>query len=214
MEEDMEVVGELKQAVIRGDMAHARALAQQAVDAGVEPVVILNQALISGMDEIGELFKANEVYVPEVLLSAKSMQQAMQVIKPLLVKEGVKPRGTVVVGTVRGDLHDIGKNLVAMMLEGAGFEVVDLGNDVPPERFVEAAVQHSARIIGMSALLTTTMYIMKDTIEILKSQRLTGKIKTMVGGAPMTAAFAREIGADGYGDDAASAVDLAKKFIA
>jgi len=214
MEEGMEVVGELKQAVIRGDMAHARALAQQAVDAGVEPVVILNQALISGMDEIGELFKANEVYVPEVLLSAKSMQQAMQVIKPLLVKEGVKPRGTVVVGTVRGDLHDIGKNLVAMMLEGAGFEVVDLGNDVPPERFVEAAVQHSARIIGMSALLTTTMYIMKDTIEILKSQRLTGKIKTMVGGAPMTAAFAREIGADGYGDDAASAVDLAKKFIA
>ncbi|MFH1219779.1 MAG: corrinoid protein [Candidatus Eisenbacteria bacterium] len=210
----MEVVGELKQAVIRGDMAHARALAQQAVDAGVEPVVILNQALISGMDEIGELFKANEVYVPEVLLSAKSMQQAMQVLKPLLVKEGVKPRGTVVVGTVRGDLHDIGKNLVAMMLEGAGFEVVDLGNDVPPERFVEAAVQHSARIIGMSALLTTTMYIMKDTIEILKSQRLTGKIKTMVGGAPMTAAFAREIGADGYGDDAASAVDLAKKFIA
>ena len=214
MEEGMEVVGELKQAVIRGDMAQARALAQQAVDAGVEPVVILNQALISGMDEIGELFKANEVYVPEVLLSAKSMQQAMQVIKPLLVKEGVKPRGTVVVGTVRGDLHDIGKNLVAMMLEGAGFEVVDLGNDVPPERFVEAAVQHSARIIGMSALLTTTMYIMKDTIEILKSQRLTGKIKTMVGGAPMTAAFAREIGADGYGDDAASAVDLAKKFIA
>ena len=214
MEEGMEVVGELKQAVIRGDMAQARALAQQAVDAGVEPVVILNQALISGMDEIGELFKANEVYVPEVLLSAKSMQQAMQVIKPLLVKEGVKPRGTVVVGTVRGDLHDIGKNLVAMMLEGGGFEVVDLGNDVPPERFVEAAVQHSARIIGMSALLTTTMYIMKDTIEILKSQRLTGKIKTMVGGAPMTAAFAREIGADGYGDDAASAVDLAKKFIA
>jgi 5-methyltetrahydrofolate--homocysteine methyltransferase len=118
------------------------------------------------------------------------------------------------VGTVRGDLHDIGKNLVAMMLEGGGFEVVDLGNDVPPERFVEAAVQHSARIIGMSALLTTTMYIMKDTIEILKSQRLTGKIKTMVGGAPMTAAFARDIGADGYGDDAASAVDLAKKFIA
>jgi 5-methyltetrahydrofolate--homocysteine methyltransferase len=214
MEEGMEVVGELKQAVIRGDLAHARALAQQAVDAGVEPVVILNQALISGMDEIGELFKANEVYVPEVLLSAKSMQQAMQVLKPLLVKEGVKPRGTVVVGTVRGDLHDIGKNLVAMMLEGGGFEVVDLGNDVPPERFVEAAVQHSARIIGMSALLTTTMYIMKDTIEILKSQRLTGKIKTMVGGAPMTAAFARDIGADGYGDDAASAVDLAKKFIA
>jgi 5-methyltetrahydrofolate--homocysteine methyltransferase len=166
------------------------------------------------MDEVGELFKANEVYVPEVLLSAKSMQQAMQVLKPHLVKSGIKPRGKVVAGTVRGDLHDIGKNLVAMMLEGAGFEVVDLGNDVPPERFVDAAVEHGAAIICMSALLTTTMYVMKDAIDILAKRSLAGRIRTMVGGAPVTAGFAKEIGADGYGDDAASAVDLAKQFVA
>ena len=209
----MEIVQELRQAVLRGDMAQSKPLTQKALDAGIEPIVILNQALISGMDEVGELFKANEVYVPEVLLSAKTMQQAMQILKPVLVKGGIRPRGTVVVGTVRGDLHDIGKNLVAMMLEGAGFEVVDLGNDVPAERFVEAAVEHKAGIIGMSALLTTTMYTMKDTIELLKEHSLVGRVKTMVGGAPVTASFAKDIGADGYGDDAATAVDIAKKFI-
>jgi len=209
----MEIVQELRQAVLRGDMAQSKPLTQKALDAGIEPIVILNQALISGMDEVGELFKANEVYVPEVLLSAKTMQQAMQILKPVLVKGGIRPRGTVVVGTVRGDLHDIGKNLVAMMLEGAGFEVVDLGNDVPAERFVEAAVEHKAGIIGMSALLTTTMYTMKDTIELLKEHSLADKVKTMVGGAPVTASFAKDIGADGYGDDAATAVDIAKKFI-
>lgn len=209
----MEVIQELRQAVIAGNMAQAKALAQKALDAGLEPGAILYKALISGMDEVGELFKANEVYVPEVLLSAKSMQQAMQVLKPHLVKSGIKPRGKIVVGTVRGDLHDIGKNLVAMMLEGAGFEVIDLGNDVPPERFVDAAVEHGAEIIGMSALLTTTMYAMKDTIDALGKRSLRGKVKTMVGGAPLTAGFAKEIGADGYGDDAASAVDLAKQFI-
>jgi 5-methyltetrahydrofolate--homocysteine methyltransferase len=213
MEDRMGPIQELRQAVVKGEMSRAKLLAQQALDAGCEPGVILGEALISGMDEVGELFKVNEVYVPEVLLSAKTMQQAMQVLKPLLVKGGIKPRGKVVVGTVRGDLHDIGKNLVGMMLEGAGFEVVDLGNDVPPERFVEAAVQHKAAIIGMSALLTTTMYSMKDTIELLKQRDMSGKVKTMVGGAPVTAAFAKEIGADGYGDDAACAVDLAKTFI-
>jgi 5-methyltetrahydrofolate--homocysteine methyltransferase len=213
MEDRMGPIQELRQAVVKGEMSRAKLLAQQALDAGCEPGVILGEALISGMDEVGNLFKVNEVYVPEVLLSAKTMQQAMQVLKPLLVKGGIKPRGKVVVGTVRGDLHDIGKNLVGMMLEGAGFEVVDLGNDVPPERFVEAAVQHEAAIIGMSALLTTTMYSMKDTIELLKQCDMGSKIKTMVGGAPVTAAFAKEIGADGYGDDAACAVDLAKAFI-
>jgi 5-methyltetrahydrofolate--homocysteine methyltransferase len=213
MEDRMQVVGELRDAVLKGDMGRARALTQKALDAGVEPGVILNDALISGMDEVGELFKAGEVYVPEVLLSAKSMQQAMQILKPSLVKKGIKPRGKVVVGTVRGDLHDIGKNLVAMMLEGAGFEVIDLGNDVPAERFVDAAVEHKASIIGMSALLTTTMSVMKETIDLLGRRRLGDAIKTMVGGAPVTAGFAREIGADGYGDDAASAVDIAKGFI-
>jgi 5-methyltetrahydrofolate--homocysteine methyltransferase len=209
----MQVVGELREAVLKGDLGRTRALTEQALKAGAEPGVILNDALISGMDEVGELFKAGEVYVPEVLLSAKSMQQALQVLKPLLVKKGIKPRGTVVVGTVRGDLHDIGKNLVAMMLEGAGFEVVDLGNDVPAERFVEAAVEHKAKVIGMSALLTTTMGVMKDTIDLLAKRSLSGKIRTMVGGAPVTAGFAKEIGADGYGDDAASAVDIARRFV-
>jgi len=208
----MEIVTELREAVVRGDMAKARELAEKALKAGHDPAVLLNDALISGMDHVGELFKANEVYVPEVLLSAKSMQQAMQVLKPSLVKSGIKPRGTVVVGTVRGDLHDIGKNLVAMMLEGAGFEVIDLGNDVPPERFVDAAFEHKASLIGMSALLTTTMYTMKETIEILRQRRPATAIRTMIGGAPVTAAFAREIGADGYGPDAATAVDLAKQF--
>jgi corrinoid protein of di/trimethylamine methyltransferase len=208
----MEMIGELREAVVRGDMTKAREIASKALAAGLDPGMILNDALISAMDHVGELFKANEVYVPEVLLAAKSMQQAMQVLKPSLVKGGIKPRGTVVVGTVRGDLHDIGKNLVAMMLEGAGFEVVDLGNDVPPHRFVDAAVEHKAALIGMSALLTTTMYSMKETIEALKQRLPSTTIKTMVGGAPVTAAFAREIGADGYGPDAATAVDLAKQF--
>jgi 5-methyltetrahydrofolate--homocysteine methyltransferase len=209
----MELVGELKEAVIRGDIGQARALTEKAIAAGLKPETVLNDALIAGMDRVGELFKANEVYVPEVLISAKAMQQAMQVLKPLLVKSGVKPRGTVVVGTVRGDLHDIGKNLVSMMLQGAGFEVIDLGNDVPPERFIDAALEHGARVIGMSALLTTTMSVMKDTIEMAKARKLKDRVKIMVGGAPVTVGFAKEIGADGYGDDAASAVDLAKGFL-
>jgi 5-methyltetrahydrofolate--homocysteine methyltransferase len=209
----MESLAELKGAVIAGDMARSKALAEKAIEQGLEPRTILDDALISGMDKIGELFKCNEIYVPEVLLAAKSMQQAMQVLKPHLVKGGIEPRGRIVVGTVRGDLHDIGKNLVAMMLEGAGFEIIDLGNDVPSEKFVEAALQHDAGIIGMSALLTTTMHVMKDTIELLKEKGVADRVKTMVGGAPVTAAFADEIGAHGYGDDAATAVDLAKEFI-
>lgn len=209
----MEIIAQLKETVIAGNMAESKALAEKALRQGLKPGEILNQALIAGMDRVGDLFKCNEIYVPEVLLAAKSMQQAMTVLKPHLVKGGIEPRGKVVVGTVRGDLHDIGKNLVAMMLEGAGFEIIDLGNDVPSERFVEAATEHGANIISMSALLTTTMHVMKDTIELLKSKNLARKVKTMVGGAPVTQAFATEIGADGYGDDAASAVDLAKQFI-
>jgi 5-methyltetrahydrofolate--homocysteine methyltransferase len=208
----MQVIAELKQAVIAGNMASAKELTEKALKEGAEAGKILNQALIAGMDRVGELFKCSEIYVPEVLLAAKSMQLAMQVLKPQLVKGGIKPRGKVVVGTVRGDLHDIGKNLVAMMLEGAGFEIIDLGNDVPSDEFVQAAVQHDADIIGMSALLTTTMHVMKDTIDLLKQKNLNGKIKTMIGGAPVTQAFASQIGADGYGDDAATAVDLAKEF--
>ncbi len=209
----MDTIAQLRDTVIAGNMGEARGLAEKALAEGAEPGAILEQALIAGMDHVGELFKNNEIYVPEVLLAAKSMQQAMQVLKPQLVKGGIEPRGRAVVGTVRGDLHDIGKNLVAMMLEGAGFEIIDLGNDVPAERFVEAAAENNAQVIGMSALLTTTMHVMKETVELVKAKGLSGKVKTMVGGAPVTRGFAEEIGADGYGDDAASAVDLAKQFV-
>jgi 5-methyltetrahydrofolate--homocysteine methyltransferase len=209
----MDSIAVLKDAVIAGQIGQTKELTEKALDAGMEPKAILDQALIAGMDRVGELFKCNEIYVPEVLLAAKSMQQAMQVLKPHLVKGGVKPRGRVVVGTVRGDLHDIGKNLVAMMLEGAGFEIIDLGNDVPAEKFVEAAIENQAEVIGMSALLTTTMHVMKETIEILKAKDPERKVRTMIGGAPVTQNFAKEIGADGYGDDAATAVDLAKGFL-
>ena len=209
----MESIAVLKDAVIAGNMAQTRELTEKALDSGLEPGEILNQALIAGMDKVGELFKCNEIYVPEVLLAAKSMQQAMQVLKPHLIKGGIQPRGKVVVGTVRGDLHDIGKNLVAMMLEGAGFEIIDLGNDVPADKFVEAAIENEASVIGMSALLTTTMHVMKETIGLLKEKDPEGRVKTMIGGAPVTHNFAKEIGADGYGDDAATAVDLAKSFM-
>jgi 5-methyltetrahydrofolate--homocysteine methyltransferase len=213
MREDSMELAQLREAVIAGDMARTKTLTEEALGMGIEPALILNDALISGMDRIGELFKVNEIYVPEVLLAAKSMQKAMEALKPRLVDSGIEPRGRIVVGTVRGDLHDIGKNLVAMMLEGAGFEIIDLGNDVPAEKFVEAAVEHDAAVIGMSALLTTTMHIMKETIDLLGEKGLTEKVKTMIGGAPVTASFAREIGATGYGDDAATAVDLAKQFL-
>lgn len=209
----MENIAALKDAVIAGNMTGTKELTEKALAGGLRPQEILNEALIAGMDKVGELFKVNEIYVPEVLLAAKSMQQAMQVLKPYLVKEGIEPRGKIVVGTVRGDLHDIGKNLVAMMLEGAGFEIIDLGNDVPAEKFVEAAIDNRAGVIGMSALLTTTMHIMKDTIDLLKTKDLDGKVRTMIGGAPVTRKFAAEIGADGYGDDAATAVDIAKGFM-
>jgi 5-methyltetrahydrofolate--homocysteine methyltransferase len=209
----MQIIEQLKETVIAGRMGEAKGLAEKAIAEGTEPGVILEKALIAGMDHVGDLFKRNEVYVPEVLLAAKSMQQAMEVLKPHLVKGGIKPRGKAVVGTVRGDLHDIGKNLVAMMLEGAGFEIIDLGNDVPAERFVEAAAEHKADLIGMSALLTTTMHVMKETVDLVREKGLSGKVMTMVGGAPVTRTFAQEIGADGYGDDAATAVDLAKQFV-
>ncbi|HDN84570.1 MAG TPA: cobalamin-binding protein, partial [Candidatus Aerophobetes bacterium] len=162
---------------------------------------------------VGDKFKKNEFYVPEVLIAARAMKAGMEIIRPLLTKKGVKGAGKIILGTVRGDLHDIGKNLVGMMLEGAGFEIIDLGVDVPPEKFVEAAREKGADIIGLSALLTTTMPGMKDVIEAIKSSDLKGKLKVMIGGAPVTQDYADEIGADGYAPDAASAVDKAKQLI-
>jgi 5-methyltetrahydrofolate--homocysteine methyltransferase len=210
----MQALAELKDAVLNGEYTKSGPLTEEALKGGTGAEVLLNDGLIAAMDKVGELFKEGEIYVPEVLLAAKAMQAGMAVLKPELVKSGVEPRGKVVVGTVRGDLHDIGKNLVAMMLEGAGFEIVDLGNDVPAEEFVDAAEKSGARVIGMSALLTTTMHVMKETVDLLKKRNLNGKVKTMVGGAPVTSSFAKEIGADGYGDDAATAVDIAKELVA
>ena len=188
-------------------------LVKEALEAGVNAGVILNEGLVPGMNELGEAFKNGEVYVPEVLVAARAMKAGTAILKPLLVAENVQSLGTVAIGTVEGDLHDIGKNLVGMLLEGTGFTVVDLGEDVSPARFVEA-VRNGAQIIGMSALLTTTMTNMKATIDLLKAEGLRDKVKVMVGGAPITQEYADSIGADGYSTDAASAAELAKKLIA
>ena len=199
----------LAEAVINGDRDEVARLAQEAVDEGVDPESIVNDGLIVGMDEVGRRFKANEFYVPEVLIAARAMHGGMDIVKPLLAERGIEPRGQVLIGTTQGDLHDIGKNLVAMMLEGGGYEVVDIGVDVSPDQFVEAISEHSPNVVAMSALLTTTMPAMKDTIEALDAAGIRDQIKVMIGGAPVTQDYADEIGADGYAPDAASAVDLA-----
>ena len=188
-------------------------LVKDALAEGVSAESILNEGLIVGMTELGEMFKTGEVYVPEILVAARAMKAGTTILKPLLVDANVQSLGTVAIGTVKGDLHDIGKNLVGMMLEGNGFTVMDLGEDVDPEKFVEA-VKNGAQAIGMSALLTTTMPNMALTIQALKDAGLRDKVKVLVGGAPITQEFADQIGADGYSTDAASAADLAKKLIA
>jgi 5-methyltetrahydrofolate--homocysteine methyltransferase len=204
---------ELQSALERGDAPAVEKLTKEAIDEGVGAKEILDDALIAGMAVVGERFKNNEIYVPEVLIAARAMTTGMQVLEPLLVEAGVKPVGTIAMGTVRGDLHDIGKNLVAMMMRGNGFKVVDLGIDVTPEQFIETAKAEDVDIIGMSALLTTTMPSMKATIEGLQKEGLLGKIKVMIGGAPVTQRYADEIGADGYAPDAGSAVDKAKTLL-
>ncbi len=197
-------------AVIEGKRDIVTQKVNQAVTEKVHPGEILNKGLIAGMAVIGDRFRKNEVYVPEVLIAARAMKAGLAILEPLLVKGGVQPLATVVIGTVKGDLHDIGKNLVAMMLQGGGFKVVDLGTDVSPEKFVQAAMDSKAAIIGMSALLTTTMPQMAGVVKAVKESGL--KVKTMIGGAPVTQSYADEIGADGYSPDAASAVDTASKL--
>ena len=203
----------LSDAVSRGDRNTAKSLTQTLLDQGVAPTIIVDQGLVPGMAAIGEKFKCNEAFVPEMLIAARAMKEAMALIEPLLVKAGIKPRCTAVIGTVQGDLHDIGKNLVAMMWKGANIGVVDLGVNVPVEQFIAAARQHQANVIGLSALLTTTMPAMRDTVAALKQAKLQG-VKVVVGGAPITRKFADDIGADGYAGDAASAVDEVLRFIA
>jgi len=188
-------------------------LTQKALEAGDSPDKILKEGLIKAMDRIGVLFKNNEIYIPEVLIAARAMHAGLGVLKPILAKSNTSAAAKIVIGTVKGDLHDIGKNLVGMMLEGAGFEVIDIGIDAPPEKFIQAAKDHKANVIGMSALLTTTMMQMKGTVEALQAAGLKGKVKTLVGGAPVTDEFARQIGADGYAADAASAVNKVKEVL-
>jgi 5-methyltetrahydrofolate--homocysteine methyltransferase len=202
----------LAESIINGKAKDAKELVQKALDAKVPVSEILNNGLIKGMSVVGEKFKNNEFYVPEVLIAARAMHGAMDIVKPLLAASGIKAIGVVSIGTVKGDLHDIGKNLVVMMLEGAGFEVMDLGIDVPAEKFVES-VKNGAQVIAMSALLTTTMTAMKTTIDALKEAGVRDKVKVMIGGAPVTQNYADEIGADGYARDAASGADKAKELL-
>jgi len=204
----------VSEALQRGDAKKVEELVKQALEENLLPKDILENGLIKGMDIIGAKFKKNEVYVPEVLIAARAMHAGMDVLRPKLVETGVKNLGTVAIGTVKGDLHDIGKNLVKMMLEGAGFEVIDLGVDVSAEKFVKAVKEHQPNIIGMSALLTTTMVNMVEVIKALEAAGLRDKVKIMIGGAPITQNYADQIGADSYSPDAASAADKAKTFVA
>jgi len=204
---------EVAENLIQGKAPKVKELVQKAIDEGQDVSKVLNEGLLAGMSVVGDKFKRNEFYVPEVLIAARAMKSGMEILRPLLAGKGVKGAGTVVLGTARGDLHDIGKNLVGMMIEGAGFEVVDIGVDVPPEKFVEVAKEKKANIVGVSALLTTTMPGMKDVVQAVENSDLKGKVKVMIGGAPVTQSYADEIGADGYAPDAASAVDKVKQLL-
>lgn len=207
----MSLVQEISQYLQQGRAKNVKELVQKALDEGIDAKTILNEGLLDGMSIIGEKFKNNEVYVPEVLIAARAMYAGMDILKPVLSSSGVESIGKVVLGTVKGDLHDIGKNLVKMMMEGRGLEVIDLGIDVPPEKFVEAAKEHDAQIIACSALLTTTMTEMKNVVEAAKEAGIRDKVTIMIGGAPVTDNFCKSIGADIYEPDAASAAESAAK---
>ncbi len=204
----------LNDAVLEGDWKTAAAATHAAIAAGLEPLAIVTGCLVPAMDEVGRRFECEEYFVPEMLLSARAMKASMDILRPLLAAAGAQPVGRVAIGTVKGDLHDIGKNLVGAMLEGGGFEVIDLGADVSPERFVEAVAKGNANLVALSALLTVTMPAMKTIIEAFRSAGLREKVKIMVGGAPLTQQYADSIGADGYGDSAGAAVALARKLVA
>jgi len=203
----------LSEAVVKGNRKDSVEITKVLLAAGMKPLDIVENGLVPGMSEIGEKFKNNQVFVPEMLIAARAMKEAMALLEPLLVKAGIKPKFTAVIGTVQGDLHDIGKNLVAMMWKGANFGVVDLGTNVTPDKFAAAVKEHNAQLVGLSALLTTTMPAMKTTIEALKKSGV-NTVKIIIGGAPITQEFAKEIGADGYAPDAASAVDVVKQLMA
>jgi 5-methyltetrahydrofolate--homocysteine methyltransferase len=210
----MDLLSRIAEQLQRGENDAVRQLAEQALAEGYAAGDVLNKGLLAGMDVVSEQFRVREIFLPDVLLAARAMHAGLDVLRPLLARDNVAAAGTVVLGSVKGDLHDIGKNLVGIMLKGAGFEVIDLGHDVAPERFVETAEQSGAQVIGMSALLTTTMIGMRSVVELVERRGLAGRVKTIVGGAPVTESFAREIGADAYGYDAASAVERVRALVA
>ena len=204
---------QIKEHLIQGDADRVKEIVKNSLAEGVLPKEILDNGLIAGMDEVGRQFKNNEIFIPEVLIAAEAMHQALAVLEPHLIKSGVKPRGKIVIGTVKGDLHDIGKNLVAMMLKGGGFQIIDCGIDVSPAKFAETIKKEDTEILAMSCLITTSMPSMGETIEELKRENLRDRVKIIVGGAPVTEGFARDIGADAYGSSAAEAVTLANQFL-
>ncbi|MCP4231083.1 MAG: cobalamin-binding protein [bacterium] len=209
----MDLLQQLSKLVEKGDNKIIGEITNKAVAEGLPPQQIVNDGFIAGMDVVGERFRKHEVFLPDVLLAAKAMRVGMDIVEPLLKMDDVPVIGKVILGTVQGDLHDIGKNLVAVLLEGAGFKVIDLGNDVPPERFVEAALEEEADVIGMSTLLTTTMPMMKNVIDAVNESGLSEDVRTIIGGAPVSAEYAGEIGADAYGYDGANAVERIKALV-
>jgi 5-methyltetrahydrofolate--homocysteine methyltransferase len=205
-------LADLTTAVAAGKRTDAVRLTQELLDAGCKPQMVVEQGLVPGMTIVGERFKRNEIFVPEMLVAARAMKESLKLLEPLLAQAGIKPKYTAVIGTVQGDLHDIGKNLVSMMWRGANFQVIDLGTNVSADRYVAAAREHGAQLVGLSALLTTTMPAMKETVRLLKAAGLDG-VKVVIGGAPITRDFADEIGADGFAPDAGTAVDVARQLV-
>ncbi|KPK64615.1 methyltransferase [candidate division WOR_3 bacterium SM23_42] len=209
----MDLLRRISEALQTGSIEKVATLTKQAIEEKVVPRDILDKGLIAGMSVIGDRYKKHEIFLPEVLLAAKAMYAGMDILKPMFLKDEMPTLGRVVIGTVQGDIHDIGKNLVGIMLRGAGFRVIDLGKDVPPERFIEVAKKENAEVIGMSALLTTTMPAMKKVIELVKKEGLNGKVKTIIGGAPVSAEYAQHIGADAYAYDSINAVDCIRGLV-
>lgn len=204
---------QLYDAIVEGEADVAKSVVEDALSQGVQPKDLLDNYMVPAMDEVGQRFERNEYFVPELLISARAMKRALEILKPMLAQTGAEPIGKVAIGTVKGDLHDIGKNLVAAMLEGGGFDVFDLGVDVGPERFIEAVQAHGVSIVALSALLTTTMPSMEKTIHALRDAGLRDRVKVMIGGAPVTQKFADQIGADGYSENAGKAVAVARQFV-
>jgi corrinoid protein of di/trimethylamine methyltransferase len=209
----MKKISLLYTAIVEGNAALAKSLAAEAVEAGTEPGEVLDRYLIPAMGEVGRKFEDNEYYIPDLLMAAHAMKSAMEILKPSIIDKGVKPAGKVAIGTVRGDLHDIGKNLVAVMLEGNGFEVLDLGVDTPVDKFIAAVGEKQVQVIALSALLTTTMLQMKIIVEELEKKELRDRVKVVIGGAPVTGKYADSIGADGYSDNASGAVTLVRRLM-